>query len=94
MSVSQTVFVCLAAAVTAAPQGREYYEEQPRIKILAQKFIIDEEGNYEYGYEQDNGQRVRKLQDKLHSADDVNRFAAINRKEKSEYERPEYETRI
>ena len=81
MPVSQAVLVCLAAAVTAAPQGPEYYQEKPLIKVLAQKFYMDQYGNYDFSYEQDNGQRVSKVADKLlrtYSAYDVNRLAALN----------------
>ena len=45
----------------AAPQkySTNQYNNQPQIKILSQKFEQDPNtGNYEYSYEQDNGQAV------------------------------------
>ena len=52
--------------MTAAPQDPEYNQQfvsvsQPQIRIISQKFDQDQYGNYEYAYEQDNGQKVRKL---------------------------------
>ena len=45
------------AAAAAAPQ--DYYQQQPEIRLLSYRFNADDKGNYEYGYEQDNGQKVR-----------------------------------
>ena len=46
----------------AAPQtygNDQYVNNQPQINILSQKFEQDPNtGNYEYSYEQDNGQAV------------------------------------
>ncbi|KAF0293395.1 Pupal cuticle protein Edg-78E [Amphibalanus amphitrite] len=53
------IFVCLVAAVAAAPQ--DYYQQQPEIRLLSYRFNSDDKGNYEYGYEQDNGQRVEEV---------------------------------
>ena len=33
---------------------------QPEVRIISQKFDQDPYGNYEYAYEQDNGQKVSK----------------------------------
>ncbi|XP_043242044.1 endocuticle structural glycoprotein SgAbd-8-like [Amphibalanus amphitrite] len=35
--------------------------QQPQIRIISQKFDQDPYGNYEYGYEQDNGQKVQEV---------------------------------
>ena len=40
------------AAAAAAPQ------DQPLVQILSQSFDQDEQGNYQYAYELDNGQKV------------------------------------
>ena len=47
------VFAVVAAAA-AAPQG----QDQPQVNILSQTFDQDEQGNYQYAYELDNGQKV------------------------------------
>ena len=47
------VFAVVAAAA-AAPQG----QDQPQVNILSQTFEQDEQGNYQYAYELDNGQKV------------------------------------
>ena len=53
------MFVCLVAAAAAAPQ--EAYYQKPEIRLLSYRFNSDDKGNYEYGYEQDNGQKVGAL---------------------------------
>ena len=57
--VLQAIFVCLVAAAAAAPQ--DYYQ-QPEIRLLSFRSNSDDKGNYEYGYEQDNGQKVRSAE--------------------------------
>ena len=58
---SQLSLVLLVATAAAAPQFRDQSfvsSGQPQVRILSQRFDADEAGNYEYGYEQDNGQEV------------------------------------
>ena len=63
----------LVAAAAAAPQftfsDQQQFSNQQRfvsdpqseIRIVSQKFNQDQIGNYEYGYEQSNGQKVMLL---------------------------------
>ncbi|XP_037074436.1 putative mediator of RNA polymerase II transcription subunit 12 [Pollicipes pollicipes] len=63
--------VFLVAAAAAAPQFKDFNQDfnsqqfissgQPKVRILSQRFEQDQNGNYEYGYEQDNGQRVEEV---------------------------------
>ncbi|XP_037073608.1 larval cuticle protein 65Ag1-like [Pollicipes pollicipes] len=61
------VFAALAALAAAAPQaqfdeyGNVIEQKQPEIRIVNQYFEQDGKGNYEYGYEQDNGQKVEEV---------------------------------
>ena len=57
VTVHQVVLAMLVAVVAAAPNhnGRKH---EP-IRLLKYYFNQDGRGNYEYGYEQDNGQKVR-----------------------------------
>ena len=48
----------VVAAASAAPQ-QFISGGQPEVRILDQKFDQDPSGNYEYVYQQDNGQQVR-----------------------------------
>ena len=57
-NVFQVLLVSLVALAAAAPQQQQYYQKPP-IKLISQYFNQDGKGNYEYGYEQDNGQKVR-----------------------------------
>ena len=53
------MIVSLVALSAAAPQ--DYIEDEvkePEVRILNQYFNQDGNGNYEYGYSQDNGQLV------------------------------------
>ena len=54
--------LCLVSAVCAAPQFRQNTSPlivgQPEVRILSKNFDSDDSGNYQYNYEQDNGQRV------------------------------------
>ena len=54
------MLIALVGVAAAAPQrpvpGRY---QQPPIRLISQYFNQDGKGNYEYGYEQDNGQKVR-----------------------------------
>ena len=58
----QFVACCLVVAASAAPQFRQNTSPvivgQPEVRILAKTFENDDSGNYQYSYEQDNGQRV------------------------------------
>ena len=54
--VSQAVLVSVLVLATAMPQ--QTYYQKPPIKLISQYFNQDGKGNYEYGYEQDNGQKV------------------------------------
>ena len=56
----QAVFVCLVAVAAAAPQDRDYYEK-PQIKLISYRYISNDRGDYEYGYAQDNDQKVTHL---------------------------------
>ncbi|XP_043242046.1 larval cuticle protein 65Ag1-like [Amphibalanus amphitrite] len=56
----------LVAAASAAPQFQPQFTSpvqpfQPEVRILSQKFEQDQIGNYEYGYQQDNGQQVQEV---------------------------------
>ena len=42
----------VVAAVCAAPQ------DQPQVNIVSQSFEQDQQGNYKYAFELDNGQKV------------------------------------
>ncbi|XP_037078853.1 cuticle protein CP14.6-like [Pollicipes pollicipes] len=60
------VLCCLVAAAAAAPQqflqnNRLVSVGQPEVRILSQRFDTDQEGNYEYAYEQDNGQKMEEV---------------------------------
>ncbi|XP_037074424.1 uncharacterized protein LOC119095674 [Pollicipes pollicipes] len=63
------VFICLVAAAAAAPQQflQDFNPQQfvssglQAVRILSQRFEQDQAGNYEYGYEQDNGQQVQEV---------------------------------
>ena len=44
----------MLAVAVALPQ-------QPEVRILEQKFEIDEDGNYEFGYQQDDGQVLEEV---------------------------------
>ena len=54
----------LVAAASAAPQFINQQPQfvspplQPEVRIVSQKFDQDQIGNYEYAYQQDNGQQV------------------------------------
>ncbi|KAF0299316.1 Pupal cuticle protein Edg-78E [Amphibalanus amphitrite] len=48
--------VGLAAAV-----HHDQYRQTPPIRLISQYFNQDGKGNYEYGYEQDNGQKVNEV---------------------------------
>ena len=53
----------LVAAASAAPQFDQQPQFvsppfQPEVRIISQKFEQDPVGNYEYAYQQDNGQQV------------------------------------
>ena len=53
---------CLVAVACAAPQFRQNTSPvivgQPEVRILSENFENDDSGNYQYSYEQDDGQRV------------------------------------
>ena len=55
--VPQVVLLSLVALAAAAPQYKP--PPTPPIKLLSSHFTEDGKGNYDYGYEQDNGQKVR-----------------------------------
>ncbi|XP_037074500.1 cuticle protein CP14.6-like isoform X1 [Pollicipes pollicipes] len=65
------VFALLVAAAAAAPQFSDFNQDfnnqqfvssgQPEVRILSQKSDQDQVGNYEYSYEQDNGQRMQEV---------------------------------
>ncbi|KAF0313627.1 Larval cuticle protein 65Ag2 [Amphibalanus amphitrite] len=60
------VALLLVAAASAAPQFDPQFTSpiqpfQPEVRILSQKFEQDQIGNYEYGYQQDNGQQVQEV---------------------------------
>ena len=62
LCVPQAIFICLVAAAAAAPQqNQQNYYQQPQIKLVSYRFNMDNKGNYEYGYQQDNGQKVGEL---------------------------------
>ncbi|KAF0310367.1 Larval cuticle protein LCP-14 [Amphibalanus amphitrite] len=46
------VLFAVVAAAVAAPQ------DQPQVNIISQTFEQDEQGNYKYAYELDNGQKA------------------------------------
>ena len=48
----------VVAAASAAPQ-QFISGGQPEVRILDQKFDQNQAGDYEYAYQQDNGQQVR-----------------------------------
>ena len=50
----QIVFAALLAVAVALPQ-------KPEIRVIDQRFDIDQQGNYEYAYQQDNGQVVEEV---------------------------------
>ena len=53
---------CLVAVAGAAPQFNQNTSPiiaQPEVRVITETFDNDDSGNYEYSYEQDNGQRVR-----------------------------------
>ncbi|XP_037083701.1 larval cuticle protein 65Ag1-like [Pollicipes pollicipes] len=54
------VFAAVLAVAAAAPQGfqQNFPGSQPQVRIVSQRFEQDPQGNYEYGYDQDNGQIV------------------------------------
>ena len=58
----QFVALCLVSAVWAAPQFRQntspVFVGQPEVRIISKNFDSDDSGNYQYSYEQDDGQRV------------------------------------
>ncbi|XP_043242051.1 larval cuticle protein 65Ag1-like isoform X2 [Amphibalanus amphitrite] len=55
-------FLLVVAVVAAAPQfDQQQFVSQPQVRILSQKNEQDQIGNYEYAYEQDNGQRVQEV---------------------------------
>ncbi|KAF0299317.1 Larval cuticle protein 65Ag2 [Amphibalanus amphitrite] len=55
------VLAVLLAVAAAAPQIiDEDYEKKP-IRLISYYFNQDGKGNYEYGYEQDNGQKVDEV---------------------------------
>ena len=61
--VSQAVLVSVLALAAAMPQTyrptpQQTHYQKPPIKLISQYFNQDGKGNYEYGYEQDNGQKV------------------------------------
>ncbi|XP_037082875.1 endocuticle structural glycoprotein SgAbd-4-like isoform X1 [Pollicipes pollicipes] len=63
------MLACLVAVAAAAPQqvfdefGNVVVEQfsLPKIRLISQRFVQDGRGNYEYGYEQDNGQKVEEV---------------------------------
>ncbi|XP_037074439.1 cuticle protein CP14.6-like [Pollicipes pollicipes] len=65
------VVALLVAAAAAAPQFSDFNQDfnsqqfvssgQPEVRILSQKSDQDQVGNYEYSYEQDNGQRMQEV---------------------------------
>ena len=68
----QAALLFVVAGAAAAPQfafddqqqliingQSQFVSGQPAVRILSQKYEQDPAGNYEYFYEQDNGQRVR-----------------------------------
>ena len=52
----------MVSAACAAPQFRQNTSPlivgQPEVRILSKNYDSDDSGNYQYSYEQDNGQRV------------------------------------
>ncbi|XP_043223520.1 larval cuticle protein 65Ag1-like isoform X2 [Amphibalanus amphitrite] len=54
------ILLSVVALAAAAPQDLVESEE-PEIRILNQYYNQDGKGNYEYGYEQDNGQKVEEV---------------------------------
>ncbi|XP_043202040.1 larval cuticle protein 65Ag1-like [Amphibalanus amphitrite] len=59
------VACCLLAVASAAPQLIQNTSPinvgQPQVRILSETFENDDSGNYEFSYEQDNGQRVEEI---------------------------------
>ena len=49
------IVLAVVAAAVAAPQ------DQQEVNIISQSFEQDEQGNYQYAYELDNGQKVGVL---------------------------------
>ncbi|KAF0313628.1 Larval cuticle protein 65Ag2 [Amphibalanus amphitrite] len=55
-------FLLVVAVAAAAPQfDQQQFVSQPQVRILSQKNEQDQIGNYEYAYEQDNGQRDEEI---------------------------------
>ena len=55
----QVLLLSLVTLAAAAPQSLVSDEvEKPQIRLLNSFFKEDGRGNYQYGYEQDNGQKV------------------------------------
>ncbi|KAF0288016.1 Pupal cuticle protein 27 [Amphibalanus amphitrite] len=59
------VACCLLAMASAAPQLIQNTSPinvgQPQVRILSERFENDDSGNYEFSYEQDNGQRMEEI---------------------------------
>ena len=51
----QILLFAVVAAAAAAPQ------DKPLVKILSQSFDQDDQGSYQFAYELDNGQKVRRF---------------------------------
>ena len=49
----------LTAARPQFDDAAQFDAAQPEVNVLSEKFEQDEQGSYQYGYELDNGQKVR-----------------------------------